>query len=71
MDLGVKSEEGKLIIKPYTKDRCGAEGTVYVLGQEIYVKWKKIGDELFIYTNAKDAKIITDTKTVVCDDNMF
>lgn len=71
MDLGVKSEKGKLIIKPYTKERCGAEGTVYALGREIYVKWKKVGDELFIYANAKDAKIITDAKTVVCDDNMF
>ena len=41
MDLGVKQKDGKIIIKPYTKERDFAKGTVVTPHGKVYVEWEK------------------------------
>ena len=65
MDLGVKCRGGKIIIKPYTDDRSGAEGTAYAGSRKVYVKWKKSGGTLYIYTDAKDAELDVPENAVI------
>ena len=48
MDLGVKAENGVVVINPYVKDRDFAKGTVHTGLGPVYVSWKKENDEILI-----------------------
>ena len=68
MDLGVKQINGKIVIKPYVKDRESAKGTVYTAKGAVYVSWKKKNGKVYIYCDKPEAEIIAPDgcETVVC-----
>lgn len=68
MDLGVRREGERIVIRPYTKDRASAHGSVYVNGQPIFVSWKMQDGVLYIYTDSELADIDADCRTVRCKD---
>jgi hypothetical protein len=55
--LGVRTEnvfEKSVSVKPYVKGRAGARGTVSTIAGDVYVEWKKEGDNFTITVESDD-----------------
>lgn len=63
MDLGVKQLDGKIVIKPYIKERESAKGTVYTAGGAVYVSWRKRDGRLYLYCKTPDGVV----PEIICD----